>query len=153
MSARGMAGTGRIYLSTSNYVGVFGPTIGCNGGVAGICRGRGTLYHLSDTKFKDIADGLSNTFVVVERSSRNGESRWAGVVRGGDRPLLRVVGAASRPQDIKAGSLEAFSSEHQLGAHFAFADQSVRLIAGTIDQSVFAALSTRAGNEAVPDGL
>ena len=49
--------------------------------------------------------------------------------------------------------MHAFSSYHPGGTNFAAGDGSVKLVADTIDPTVFQALGTRAGGEVVPGQL
>ncbi len=141
---------GGVRLSAANYLGVFGPeSTRCVSSIGKVCEGSGAFYHLSKTRFEDVFDGLSNTFLVGERSSELSSSTWVGVVRGGDQAVQRVVGStASLPDD---DGVQGFQSEHSKGAQFVFADESVRFISSSIDASVYRALSTRDGNEPIPN--
>ncbi|MBM3999316.1 MAG: DUF1559 domain-containing protein [Planctomycetes bacterium] len=139
-----------VRLAAANYVGVFGTEDleACEGLPAGsICRGDGAFWHLSQIRFADITDGLSNTIVVGERSSRHGYSTWLGVVEGGEEALARVVGVADHGPNTKEVHLDDFSSQHPAGANFVLGDGSVRLINEQIDLDVFRAMATRSGGE------
>lgn len=139
-------------LATGNYVGCFGhgEVELCEGRPPGtICTGEGTFFHMIAVRFGDIRDGLSNTILVGERSSRYGYSTWLGVVSGGEEALERVVGVADHPPNTKGIHLDDFSSQHPAGANFCLADGSVRLINERIDIQVFRAMGTRAGHEPV----
>lgn len=135
--------TGLFEVGRSNYVGVFGteeielaPT-----------RGDGVFFHNSWVRFPDIQDGLSNTFLVGERSSRYGDSTWVGMIHGATDAMARVVGSCDHPPNDPHGHFEDFGSFHASGANFVLADASVRLIGSDIDPAVYHGLATRAGRE------
>ena len=82
------------------------------------------------------------------------EPTWVGVISGGDHAPARVVGAAVYPPNSETSNLHAthnFSSFHPSGTQFLAADGSVKLIAETIDQATYHALSTRDARDIVGD--
>jgi prepilin-type processing-associated H-X9-DG protein/prepilin-type N-terminal cleavage/methylation domain-containing protein len=130
----------------------------------------GVLYVDSKVRLTDIADGASNTLAVGERppsddrrfgwwyagwgQDRNGT---ADSVLGVREVYLRIP--PKRPcergpyhfrpgRDDDPCAAFHFWSPHPGGAHFLFADGSVRFLAYSADE-VMPALSTRAGGEAV----
>ena len=107
----------------------------------------GTFYGNSPTKLKDILDGLSNTMIVGERSSRLGGSVWHGWISEAAEPGARFLGVADHSPNSKIGHFEDFSSQHGPGIHIVFGDSSTRLISDTIDLDVYQALCTRQGGE------
>lgn len=107
----------------------------------------GTFYGNSPTKFKDILDGLSNTMIVGERSSRLGGSVWHGWISDAAEPGARFLGVADHSPNSKIGHFEDFSSQHGPGIHIVFGDSSTRLISDAIDLDVYQALCTRQGGE------
>ena len=107
----------------------------------------GTFYGNSPTKFKDILDGLSNTMIVGERSSRLGGSVWHGWIAEAAEPGARFLGVADHAPNSKAGHFEDFSSQHGPGIHIVFGDSSTRLISDSIDLDIYQALCTRQGGE------
>jgi hypothetical protein len=111
------------------------------------CRGDGVFFHNSQVNFGGITDGLSNTILVGERSSKLGFSTWVGAVSGGEEAMVRVVGITDHPPNDEHGHFEDFSSNHPSGANFLLGDNSVRLFNEHMDISVYRALSTRAGGE------
>jgi hypothetical protein len=130
-------------VGRSNYVGVFGteeieldPS-----------HGDGSFFHNSKVRFADILDGLSNTMVVGERSSKIGGSTWVGMIHGATEAMARVVGATDHVPNDVAAHFDDFSSYHASGAHFTLGDGSVRIISDDIDLGVYRALATRAGGE------
>jgi prepilin-type N-terminal cleavage/methylation domain-containing protein/prepilin-type processing-associated H-X9-DG protein len=110
----------------------------------------------------DIADGLSNTFFVGERSTKMSIATWAGAVTGAQVPSVRDPSSSSGasalvlghcgphlPNDSIVTDADAMSSAHANGVQFLFGDGSVRRIDSTISQDVYDALATRAGGEAI----
>ena len=138
-----------VELAGSNYVGVFG-TFDIEHDPA---EGNGLFYHHSRIPFRMIADGLSTTFMVGERSSHLGFSTWVGVVAEAEEAMDRVLGVCERTPNAnpaeydEEGEIDAFSSRHVTGTHFVMADGSVHLISDEIEVAVYQALATRAGGE------
>ncbi len=106
--------------------------------------------HRDATKFRDITDGTSNTFMVGETDftpqgvpSTDYGAIWAyGYLYGwgtGYYPLNK--------HDHASPVYGGFRSQHPGGAHFTMVDGSVSFVAETIDQDVYHALFTRAGGE------
>lgn len=132
-------------MSKSNYAGVFG-TMELEDDPY---NGDGTFYGNSRTKFRDIVDGLSNTIIVGERSSRLGGSIWHGVIPEATEPESRIVGVVDHTPNNPIGHFEDFSSYHAVGAHFIMGDCSVRMISDNVDENVYKAMATRAGDEVI----
>ena len=112
----------------------------------------GLLFEQSVVPPSRITDGLSNTLMVGEvtgggAGSYQGEF-WASYAvydtSGGINGPGTVPGNSTF--DLRRGG---FSSYHTLGCNFAMADGSARFINKQIQQVVLAALTTRAGAEAV----
>lgn len=145
-----------LEFATANYVGAFGTQdvhICATLGVGQQCRGDGTLFHNSDLRLADITDGLSQTFVVGERSSELGYATWIGVPAADECSPGLVLGSALYPPNSAASHAHNFSSRHPSGTHFLLGDGSVRLIPETIDAAVYKALCTRSGNDLVGNAL
>ena len=136
-------------LAKSNYVGVFGT----EDVEESPDHGEGVLYHRSHTRFADVHDGLSSTFLVGERSSALGFSTWLGVIPGGEEAMDRIVGICDLPPNPnrndydEEGEMDDFSSFHVNGTIFLFVDGSVRWISEGIDPEAYRAMATRAGGE------
>ena len=107
---------------------------------------------MSEIRFADIVDGLSQTIIVGERSSEIGGSTWTGVIPEANSPIGRIVGATFHVPNDRTLDFEDFRSLHATGAQFLLADGSVRIINDQISLSVYQALSTRAGGEVAQPG-
>jgi len=145
-------GDGHAEYATTDYIGVFGTTDihACGGLPPGQqCRGDGCFFHNSDVKFADVLDGLSQTFLVGERSSKLGYSTWVGVPAGDACFPSMVLGTATYPPNSLAVDAHNFSSFHPSGTQFLLGDGSARLIPQTIDVGVYHALCTRSGGDVV----
>lgn len=161
-------------VGQSNYKGVSGanwgadsslglPTIitnwpnrGTNGSYDGLDNGDGIMFR-SDyripTRIADIKDGSSNTFMLGEDiPTLNQYCSW---------PYANnAYGTCAIPPNAKSASGTAFPSSdwpntwsfrsrHPSGLNFAYADGSVHFIDNAIDLSVYRAMATIAGGEAV----
>ena len=142
----GPGGPPMFDVARANYTGVFGTGVIETDPRAG----DGVFFESRRIRFADISDGLSNTLLVGERSSRLGYVTWVGAVPGAHRGQARVVGRAGSVPNHVLNDFADFDSHHPFGANFAMGDGSVRLISDEIDLTVYRALATRAGNEAPP---
>lgn len=144
-------------LAIGNYIGVFGKYDYHDVCVPGSpdfngCEGDGTFFLNEGVSFADVRDGLSQTLVVGERSSKLAPSTWVGMVTGGEHAPARITGIALFPPNSEIEEehySHNFSSRHPSGTQFLSGDGSVKLIAETIDQETYHALATRSGGELV----
>lgn len=134
-------------VSKSNYVGMFG-TFEIEDAPY---KGDGMFYGNSRTKFSDVIDGLSNTLMSGERSSRLGGSLWQGNISAAAEPHARILGVADHGPNDPQAHFDDFSSYHTGGANFMRADVSVSFISNNIDVTVYRAMSTRAGGESLSE--
>ncbi|MBN1589052.1 MAG: DUF1559 domain-containing protein [Pirellulales bacterium] len=127
--------------STSNYMAVKGlyDNDWCDS-MFNNCRNNGVMFSESETRFSDITDGASNTFLLGERNGRCLAGSWIGC-RNPPGPDMwgsyYVLGRASiKLNHPTTGAhntcTEGFSSDHVGGAHFAMADGAVRFISDSI---------------------
>jgi prepilin-type N-terminal cleavage/methylation domain-containing protein/prepilin-type processing-associated H-X9-DG protein len=150
-------------LARSNYVACYGntPFLGENPAVLSQhlvidgLSGQGMFYRNSKIRIADITDGLSNTFMVGERSAKNSMSTWVGVIPGATWRSINdtanyggvpsnlaaslVLGHACRqhPPSTEAGVAEDFSSQHIQGINVLFADGSVHSVHKAINMTVY----------------
>ncbi|QDS86927.1 putative major pilin subunit [Rosistilla ulvae] len=141
----------------TNYVGVFGSgfsTSSAGGGYhdsnAKSSQFNGLFAGNSKVRFRDILDGLSNTFAVGEVESLNknagvwvgnyGPNRWGGVYF--DARIGTLINATSGTNPSWASTAN-FSSFHPGGAHFVKADGSVGFITENIDGRTYENLASR----------
>lgn len=110
-------------------------------------RGDGMFFGNSKTRFADVTDGLSNTLMKGERSSRLGKCIWQGNIQEAAEPHARILGVADHTPNHKSGHFEDFSSFHPAGVNFLKADSSVAFYSENIDLITYQAMSTRAGGE------
>lgn len=149
-----------VELPTSNYVGSFGNTEleDCEGQPLGFtCQGNGIFFHNSRVRMGDISDGTSNTYMVGDRRSDNTQepewySTWLGVAAGGEEAIARVLGVADHVPNSPEQHLDDFHGAlGEPGAYFLFGDGRVRLIAETIDETLYKNLASRRGGEVHDD--
>ncbi|MFO0979455.1 MAG: DUF1559 domain-containing protein [Planctomycetaceae bacterium] len=134
-----------VYLSTSNYVAVSGSRWSTP--EDWIVSGRdpfGTFWGNSKVQFRDITDGLSNTFIVGERDWKLGwaanwigQRNYTGTGIWGSRQNLAILDVkindpVLQPNGNPAVS-RAFSSQHTGGAQFLFGDGSVKFLSENIE--------------------
>ncbi len=162
---------------TCNYNGNMGTHIGngnddCYNGTSltnpaqirtdpwGCMNGDGIFHVSSNTRFRDVTDGLSNTVFVSEVPDSGGDA--IGIFTAGcDRRVIFSGGADSNPptemseyliaaesnDPINGGSEEATGSFHVGGAHFLFGDGSVRFLSENMHMATYQAVCTRKNGE------
>ncbi|MEN6458427.1 MAG: DUF1559 domain-containing protein [Thermoguttaceae bacterium] len=143
---------GSVELATANYIGVFGTqdVHECGSTPNGQqCTSDGVFFHNSGVCFRDITDGLSNTFVAGEKTTDLEHSTWLGAPAGDECAPGLVVGTASQPPNSEESDSHNFSSHHPTGTNFLLGDGSARLVSQMIETSVYHAMCTRSGGEIV----
>ncbi|MCS7270085.1 MAG: DUF1559 domain-containing protein, partial [Gemmataceae bacterium] len=141
-------------LAHANYIGVFG----INDMEDNIGRGNGTFFRNSRIRLADITDGLSNTFIIGERTSDIALSTWVGAPPGVEVPFRRdpsqhehhpvlVLGRGDHEPNSPSAHIEDFYSRHALGVNCLFADGSVHSINNAIRLPIWYAIQTRNGGE------
>ncbi|MCA9219373.1 MAG: DUF1559 domain-containing protein [Planctomycetales bacterium] len=162
----------------SNYYGVMGGGPHAMGYCQSSNSGRrfynnGMLYQNSDTRFADVIDGLSGTFMVGEQryqlldggrpdghwlgwaaTNRGGGSAVTGVLAAGqieinacncngDTHDTTFASAGQLPPQGQGLHQRTFGSYHPGGCQFTLGDASVRFVAETINLSVYHYLCIR----------
>jgi prepilin-type N-terminal cleavage/methylation domain-containing protein/prepilin-type processing-associated H-X9-DG protein len=114
----------------------------------------GVFMYVTQITFRDIIDGMSNTFAVGEvydgHTTANANywmiaSRHTHSLRTTENPVNQKPNTGIK-LDSNNG---AFGSRHPSGALFAYCDGHVSFIPNSINLTVYQALSTRAGSEVV----
>lgn len=148
-------------LPIANYVGSFGTTEldGCENGIGvapvdgnGFCRDNGIFGQNTKIRVRDIVDGTSNTFMVGERRTNTQVSpqwyaTWVGRVPEGEEAFQRILGSYDHTPNSPALHMDDFSSNHEGGAHFIFADGHVEFVTENIDFTVYQNTATIQGGE------
>jgi prepilin-type N-terminal cleavage/methylation domain-containing protein len=154
-----------LEMATANYAGVFGSVeldecFEASLGTppltsSGQCVSDGTFFHNSRVRFRDITDGLSNTFLIGERTTftdhNSGEvvyGTWSGALPEVDDAPARVIGHAEHLPNM-GHDPEDFGSAHTGGAQFVVADGHVIFVSQNIDKNVFIGLGTRNKQEVI----
>lgn len=142
----------------SNYVGMFGS----NKDLSDV--GNGMFYYNSSTRTSDLTDGMSNTIAAGERSwdglihpmiDNNSVGRigsiWVVNLKGNYHdPISWCDPLLTTDQHINGQHPNAYSSLHEGGCHFLFADGSVHFLNENIDNgNTFCPLATRQGGEVI----
>jgi prepilin-type N-terminal cleavage/methylation domain-containing protein/prepilin-type processing-associated H-X9-DG protein len=134
-----------VHLGNANYVAVSGSRWSTP--EDWIVNGRdpfGTFWGSSKVNFRDITDGLSNTFVVGERdwelgwgANWIGQRNYTGTGIWGSRQNLAIIDVKINDPLLQPNGNPAvsrgFSSRHVGGAQFLFADGAVRFLSENID--------------------
>jgi prepilin-type N-terminal cleavage/methylation domain-containing protein/prepilin-type processing-associated H-X9-DG protein len=158
-------GNGICDVARANYVAI--------NGVLGVTDdafdNNGVFLRNRHMHVADISDGLSNTLFIGERCTSMSSTTWVGAVTNGIVPAVRypnpadqIANAEGAPALILAhGSqdhlpnnplvfdADATASFHPQGVNFLFGDGSVRIVNNSIKGTVYEALLTRNGGEAV----
>jgi prepilin-type N-terminal cleavage/methylation domain-containing protein len=145
--------SGKIYsdpftglIASGDYQGVMGTNS---------TNGTGLFYSNSNTAFRHVPDGASNTLAMGERGIPN-DLYWGfflcgyGNVNGvGDGDNLNTTKFGFAPGLPDGNHNLHFWSYHAGGGHFQLADGSVRFVNYSINFATFQALSTKAGGEVI----
>tara|TARA_R110002111_G_scaffold168038_2_gene234004 strand:+ start:128288 stop:129190 length:903 start_codon:yes stop_codon:yes gene_type:complete len=149
----GSPGTVLAKLGTANYIGVFGSDELDDCGITPpgtACKSTGVFYQNSNTRFRDITDGISQTLFTGERKTNKTlgwHSTWVGAVPKGEETFVRILGATDHVPNDPAAHFDDFSSHHVGGTQFLFGDGRVRFITENIDLKVYQGLSSIKGGE------
>jgi prepilin-type N-terminal cleavage/methylation domain-containing protein/prepilin-type processing-associated H-X9-DG protein len=151
-----------IEVALTSYKGVMGDNrMGGSASVHGgsepdctltsACDGLFWRYnYLAGLSFRSISDGLSKTLMVGESRPRYFPCSAVYFCNGDYASTYAPINYVPQPFDYNAWwNWWGFSSDHPGGAQFCLADGSVHFLDEAIDQTLYEAISTRAGNESV----
>lgn len=127
-------------LATANYVGVFGTSDPDE-----VSETAGTGAFLGDCAMRiaNFVDGLSQSFLVAERTSSQLPSTWVGMHPEGEEGPTRVVGCANLGMNNHQADECEFSSRHPHGAQFLMGDGRVVFLSEGIDRSTYRSMAAR----------
>jgi prepilin-type processing-associated H-X9-DG protein len=133
------------WLPTANYVGVYG-TLEADEYyelVGQTERGDGPIVFDRRITFANLLRGQSKTLLVGERKMSMVPSTWLGVDLRGQDATCRLVGSAiTHPNCDECDECE-FTSRHNGGANFVWADGHVEMVSDDIDPKAYRDLAKR----------
>lgn len=149
--------------SNDPYTVVGNPFTGsssCNNTLVGGYATNGVMYAASKTRFKDIIDGTSKTFLIGELSwDFHGGRAWivgtnTGTYSYAGRNILKGMHTIPRndpPWQVQVGANNdvSFGSMHVGGAHFGLVDGSCRFLSENIELAILKAAASRANADTV----
>ncbi len=115
----------------------------------------GTFYHNSATRFRDLIDGQSNTFLVGESRANGSRSSWASSAKFTSNASSLALCAFNNPINYSPDAADSrvgvthFDSGHVGGAHMLMGDGSVHFISEDINLAVGRSLAIRADGKPV----
>jgi prepilin-type N-terminal cleavage/methylation domain-containing protein len=155
-----------LAVGQTNYKGVSGANwdwgearwhnMGTNGSPDGLVHGDGMFYRydwVNPRRMASVTDGTSNTFMVGEDlPDRNQWCSWPYANNAVGTCAIAPNARRLNGKDYDRGDwgdVYAFRSRHTGGLNFACVDGSVHFVSDSIDLSVYRALATIQGGEAV----
>ncbi len=119
-----------------------------------VSRANGVSFQRSRIRFQDVTDGLSQTFLIGEKSVGY-QSYCDNSDLGYDQSLLSGVDldlnrwSINEPVSDRMGSSRSFGSAHRTAFNISYCDGSARAIDYLIDFEVFSSLGDRNGGKAI----
>jgi len=153
-------------FAVTNYAGVIGPH---NLGDASVFGGLLDCHNINDgqectgsfwryskgtpLKLKTYTDGLSNTIIVGEVLPEFDSFKYWALSNGTVGSTHAPINYLPEPNEPWFGWRDqwGFRSRHPGGAYFAWGDGRVSFVSESINQEVYRATSTRAGNEIISE--
>lgn len=133
-----------VSLPTANYVGVFGVSEPDDFIPAPL--GEGAFEGVRPVRFEELRRGLTQTFLIGERTMAKVPSTWLGVDGRGEDAACRLVGNAMTSPNCSLCDECEFDSRHSGGSNFLFGDGRVKLISQSIDSNEYQRLAKRSAN-------
>ena len=133
-----------VRLPTANYVGVFGVSEPDEFIPAPL--GEGAFEGVRPVRFEELRRGLTQTFLVGERTMAKVPSTWLGVDMRGEDAACRLAGNALTSPNCALCDECEFDSRHSGGSNFLFGDGRVKLISQSIDSNEYRRLARRSAN-------
>jgi hypothetical protein len=119
----------------------------------------GMAFVRSRVRDADVTDGLSNTFLIGEKSVSQdlyelgtslGDDQTMFV--GDDADIRRWTASEPIPDALRLDDKERFGAPHAQGCHFVLGDGSVRMVGYGIDLEVYRNLGNRRDGQATATG-
>ncbi|MBW3541663.1 MAG: DUF1559 domain-containing protein [Planctomycetes bacterium] len=144
--------------------GSYAVCTGTRSGFGRVHDGAIVPHSVGPTRFRDIRDGTSSTFLAGEIDYGLENFTWSsGPCRGAPKYGTAVWGIGHPGMSMAAtvglfnsdrlvngfAEYETFRSDHPGGVHFVMVDGAVRFVSEVIDDRLLDALATRAGEELV----
>lgn len=130
-----------VDLPTANYVGVYGT--GEPDDVRPTPPGNGAFMCARPVRFHEFVNGLSNTFLVGERSVAMLASSWLGFDGAGEDAECRLAGTAWAGPNCQECDECEFSSRHRGISQFLWGDGRVQGVSEGIDSAVYQQMARR----------
>jgi prepilin-type processing-associated H-X9-DG protein len=130
-----------VRLPTANYAAVYG-TIEADDRFPAP-PGDGPIVFGRRLSFKDLEPGQSHVIIVGERTMAMVPTTWLGVDFRGEDAACRLVGSAMTAPSCEFCDECEFSSRHNGGSNFVWADGHVSLVSSNIDAAAYRLLAKR----------
>ena len=128
------------WLPAANYLGVFGTT---DPDAVAPQSGNGAFLEKRSVRFHEFQQGLSQSFLIGERTARKLPATWLGFLYQGEDAPARVSGFAGQgPNRDDADECE-FDSRHRGVTNFLFGDGHVAAVSDGIEASVYRGYARR----------
>lgn len=133
-----------VSLPTANYVAVFGISEADESVPAP--SGEGAFEGPRPVRIEEFRRGLTQTFLIGERTMAKVPSTWLGVDVRGEDAACRLAGSAMTSPNCSLCDECEFDSRHSGGSNFLFGDGRVKLISQSIDSNEYRRLAKRSAN-------
>ncbi|WP_437191600.1 DUF1559 domain-containing protein [Planctomicrobium sp. SH527] len=135
------SGAPYMTLPSANYVGVYG--ISEPDEIHPTPPGEGAFINGRPVRFSELTRGLSNTFIVGERSISFFPATWIGFDHRDEDAECRVVGSAIEAPNCQQCDECEFGSRHTGVSGFLFGDGHVRGISNSVNSTLYQQMARR----------